>query len=181
MQKSMFSLGLAILMFLVPSALAQSNQAGIIFQAESNKTVSRVVATIQNNGSTTLDSGSLEIIFPSQVQLQSANPGNYQYDNSKAVWSMALAPQSSLEIRYVLMPVASGQDLVTKVKFSVNGQTLAETQAVSNIGSEVQGAVETAPTQGAQLPRTGMDLNFFLVLFVPLLIISLFILDTRKS
>jgi len=180
----MFSLGLAILMFLVPSALAQSNQAGIIFQAESNKTVSRVVeeiATIQNNGSTTLDSGSLEIIFPSQVQLQSANPGNYQYDNSKAVWSMALAPQSSLEIRYVLMPVASGQDLVTKVKFSVNGQTLAETQAVSNIGSEVQGAVETAPTQGAQLPRTGMDLNFFLVLFVPLLIISLFILDTRKS
>ena len=137
--------------------------------------------TIQNPGSATLDSGSLEITLPSQVELQSANPGNYQYDNGNAIWSVALAPKSSVEIRYVLMPVASGQDLVTKVKFSVNGQTLAETQAISNIG-EVQGAVTNVPVADTpELPRTGLDPMYVVLILVIPFVLSRLIALAKKS
>ena len=163
MKKFVLGLGSVVLLAVVFQASAQSNQVGIIFQAEQNKIVSQVVEeviTVQNSGSNTLD-GSLEITFPSQVQLQSANLSNYQYVNGQAVWSVAIAPESSLKIRYVVMPVATGRNLVTRAKFSVNGQTLVETQALSNIG-QVQGTATNVPSAD-NLPRTGMDPIYLLL------------------
>ena len=130
------------------------------------------VVTIQNNGTVNLEAGTLEIKFPWQIALDSANPAQNTYAGNAATWAVpALAIDGTYRVDIWVKPVAEGNFLISEASYFVNGTRVGfmAAPAVSSAGGTISGTVDTGATaQASALPATGMpaDMTYFVVAMI---------------
>ena len=149
---------------------AQELKVGLLVEPAASKTVLQVAEekiTVQNNDDADLPVGVLEVSFPAEINLNSATPAVSAQTGQKVTWAVpAINSGASFTVRYALLPMTSGKNLLTAINYSVGGRVMTATQVTSDInlaGGEVKG--ETT------LPRTGTDPRVYLLLLVPALIL----------
>ena len=162
---ALFSL-LGIMSLVVVSAVsAQTSQAGIIFQAPPQVVVSAAaegVITIQNNGTSVLAAGTLEVTLPTQLTLQSSPQIFTSNASNQYLWNIpSMAAGSQHEVRFVVKGASAGQ-AITTAQYTVSGTVLVKTSASTSVtgASAVKG--ETTPSQSI-LPVTGTDPLYLLL------------------
>ena len=134
--------------------------------------------TIRNGGVLTLNAGTLEVKFPTQLRLAASTPAaSYNTSSNFATWAVpTLAPGATFSVVVTVTASGPGNFIISEASYIVNGIRMGFMAAPNNVsatgeitgvlGTDVGGTGESAGDE-TTLPRTGMTSNvMYLVLAV---------------